>query len=119
MAKSLLDFPKFGLGTYKLRGDEARLAVTTALKVGYNHIDTAELYMNQSDIGKALSESKVSREKYWITSKIDKFSINDGVEKMDEIFAKCLKQLGIKYVDLLLLHAPSSDDLNVVGKSVV
>ena len=65
-----VEMPLFGLGTYQNKGDECVDVIKWALKAGYKHIDTAQLYGNETEIGKAIKESDVDRKDLFITSKI-------------------------------------------------
>jgi 2,5-diketo-D-gluconate reductase A len=94
--------PLVGLGTWKLRGDAARTAVTAALAAGYRHIDTATMYGNEEAIGQALAESDVSRDEVFITTKLRPSDI-DIAEK---ILRRSLRGLRTDRVDLWLLHWP-------------
>jgi len=96
--------PQLGLGTYKLKGEKCYNGVLKALELGYKHIDTADNYGNQKEIGKALKDSKVPREKIFITSKI---SFNDhGTERTRQAIDRILSELDLDYIDLLLVHFP-------------
>ncbi len=97
--------PVLGLGTWKLTGADCVNAVKSALELGYAHIDTAEIYKNEVEVGKGIAASEVSRKKIFLTSKLwpDHFSYN-------AVFAACrasLKRLGTEYLDLYLMHWPN------------
>lgn len=62
--------PVLGLGVYKATGDECRDAVLSALKLGYRHIDTAQFYQNEAEVGDAVRSSGVPREQIWVTTKV-------------------------------------------------
>jgi len=94
--------PLVGLGTWKLRGDEARSAVTSALAAGYRHIDTATMYGNEEAIGQALAADDVDRADVFITTKL-RPSDSDHAEK---ILRRSLRALRIDRLDLWLLHWP-------------
>lgn len=97
--------PQLGLGTWQLTGRTCNEAVKKALELGYNHIDTAEIYGNQKEISMAISG--VNRNKLFITSKVwrDNLSYDDALESAE----RTLKELGISYLDLLLIHWPNRD----------
>lgn len=101
--------PRFGLGVYKSkRGAETYNAVLNALKIGYRHIDTAQWYRNESDVGKALQDSGLPRHEVFLTTKlwIRQWGYDNAIAAIKESNAK----LGGTYIDLLLLHAPGSKD---------
>jgi 2,5-diketo-D-gluconate reductase B len=97
--------PRLGLGTWPLKGAEGQAAVESALGLGYRHIDTAEMYGNEVEVGAALRASGVAREDIFLTTKVwhDK---PDG-PRFRAAFAACLDRLATPYVDLLLVHWPS------------
>lgn len=98
--------PKIGFGTWQLPdGEEAYNSVSHALKVGYTHIDTAQIYRNEASVGKAIADSKMARSDIFLTTKVwnDK---HDYDSAMDSIEAS-LKKLGVDHLDLLLIHWPN------------
>lgn len=101
--KSGFSIPQLGLGTWQLTGRTCTEAVKKALALGYAHIDTAEIYGNQKEIGMAISG--VNRNKLFITSKVwrDNLGYDDALESAE----RTLKELGISYLDLLLIHWPN------------
>ena len=104
--KSGNEIPILGLGTWQLSGKDCKEAVKKAIKLGYTHIDTALIYENQEEIGEALKEIKVDRAKLFITSKVwrDNLDYHGVLGQCDEV----LYELGVDYVDLLLIHWPNS-----------
>jgi diketogulonate reductase-like aldo/keto reductase len=95
--------PALGLGTWRLRGDACTKAVTTALEMGYDHLDTAEAYGNHRAIGRALQDFDAN--KIFITSKIPKSELHhDDALEMGE---RALLEMGIDTLDLLLIHWPN------------
>ncbi len=98
--------PALGFGTYKLTGDACQTAVSKALEVGYRHIDTAQFYNNEADIGTAIAASGVKRKDIFLTTKIWPDNAAEG--KLQKSFDESLKKLKTDYVDLLLIHWPSS-----------
>lgn len=100
-----IKIPKLGFGTWMLQGESASKAVTTALDLGYRHIDTASMYRNEKEIGLALKQSSIPREKIFLTTKFwDNLSLK-GIQQQTQ---DSLKNLQTDYVDLLLIHWPSS-----------
>jgi 2,5-diketo-D-gluconate reductase B len=99
------EIPKIGLGTWGMRGSECRQAVENALSIGYRHLDTAEIYGNETEVGEAISNSKLDREQIFLTTKVWKSHL-----KHDDLIQACRqsrKKLAGSYVDLYLIHAPN------------
>lgn len=102
------EIPIFGLGTYRAKaGEETEKAVLTALEVGYRHIDTAAIYGNEEDVGRALAKSEVPREEIFVTTKL--WNRDHGYESTLAAFERSLNKLGLEYVDLYLIHWPVED----------
>ena len=97
--------PALGFGTFELKGQTVIDAVSKALAVGYRHIDTAQIYGNEAEVGQAITDSLIERDEIFLTTKvwIDKFADGDLQASVDE----SLKKLKTDYVDLLLLHWPN------------
>lgn len=95
--------PTLGLGTWTLTGQVCEDAVYAALKSGYRLIDTAKYYGNESEVGKAISraisDGICKREEIFITTKLVPWSSNPDADIEDS-----LRQLGLTYIDLCLLH---------------
>lgn len=98
--------PAVGLGTWQSKPNEVREAVAAALKAGYRHIDTALAYGNEHEVGQGIKDSGVPREEIWVTTKLD----NPWHKRVEEGITSSLKDLGTDYVDLYLIHWPSSSD---------
>ena len=97
--------PLFGLGVWRMEpGKETREAVSHSLEIGYTHIDTASMYNNEDDVGQAILESGIIRDKLFITSKVH--SSEMGYDSTLQAFENSLKKLRIPYVDLYLIHKP-------------
>ncbi|KAJ2827405.1 hypothetical protein IWW50_001899, partial [Coemansia erecta] len=97
--------PEIGLGTW--RADEAGVlakTVKTAVDLGYRHIDCAKIYNNQREIGKALKEVNVPRKELFIVSKI--YQNKHRSELVPGAVDEILEELGLEYLDLLLMHWP-------------
>jgi 2,5-diketo-D-gluconate reductase A len=96
--------PQIGLGTASLNDDKVAPVIVTAIEAGYRHIDTAYRYGNQRGVGKGIRDSGIHREEVFVTTKLDgEFQGNErAIAGLDE----CLRQLGLDYVDLLLIHWP-------------
>jgi diketogulonate reductase-like aldo/keto reductase len=98
-----LEIPLLGLGAYQSPpGKTTENAVRYALMIGYRLIDTAQLYGNEEDVGRALRKSGVSREEVFITTKV--WNSDQGYESTLQACNKSLKKLGLSYLDLYLIH---------------
>ena len=103
--KNNVNIPSIGLGTWDIRGKEGEKIIQLALEVGYRHIDTAQMYENEKEVGNAISDSKIKREEIFITTKIYTLIVkNDGIE---DSFENSLINLKTDHVDLLLIHFPA------------
>jgi len=100
--------PAVGLGTWQSRPNEVKEAVQYALTHGYRHIDTAFGYGNKKEVGAGIAASGVPRDQIWLTTKLD----NPWHKRVAEAIDKSLENLGTSYVDLYLVHWPSSTDPN-------
>jgi len=107
MLSSGYSIPLVGLGTYQMRGEECREAVRAALDLGYLHVDTAYIYHNEDVIGSVLKTH--NRSNLFITSKIP--PTHQGFEKTLEAASHSISQLGVDYLDLLLIHWPGCSGL--------
>eukprot|EP00475_Leptophrys_vorax_P019511 TRINITY_DN2670_c0_g1_i1.p1 TRINITY_DN2670_c0_g1~~TRINITY_DN2670_c0_g1_i1.p1 ORF type:complete len:306 (+),score=91.22 TRINITY_DN2670_c0_g1_i1:54-920(+) len=97
--------PVVGLGVYRAeRGKEACEAVETALKLGYRHVDTAQIYRNEEDVGTAIKNSGVPRDQIFVTTKLWVRSHN--YEQAVAAIEGSLAKLQLDYVDLFLVHSP-------------
>jgi diketogulonate reductase-like aldo/keto reductase len=97
--------PAIGLGTWKLTGSEGKQAITQAINLGYRHIDTAYHYNNHEVVGEAIASSNARRDEVFVTTKIWRDHLRK--EDLDQQFKESLEQLGMDYVDLLLVHWPN------------
>ena len=97
--------PSVGLGVFLARsGKETYNAVLNSLKIGYRHIDTARMYGNEAEVGKAVKSSGLNRDEVFITSKI--YDVDWGYQAATQAIKKSLKALDTQYLDLMLLHHP-------------
>lgn len=99
-----VEVPAIGLGTWQLRGEACRTAVETALRLGYRHVDTAQMYGNEAAVGDAIANAPVDREDVFLVTKVGRrdLAYDDVIRSVEE----SLERLGT-HVDLLLIHAPS------------
>lgn len=102
-----VEIPILGFGVYQIPPAETEQAVIDAIKAGYRHIDTAQAYANETEVGSGIKNSGVAREELFITTKIWVENVSyDGVMNS---FQASLDRLGMDYVDLLLIHQPYND----------
>jgi len=100
-----VEMPRIGLGVYKMTEPEIAIqAITTALDIGYRHIDTASLYANEKEVGEVVRNSTVPREDIFITTKV--WNTDQGYDQTLKAFEKSLELLGLDYIDLYLTHWP-------------
>lgn len=102
--------PRLGLGTARMKGKECRSSVRSALELGYRHIDTAQMYGNESDVGDAIEESSVDRNEVFLVTKLDR--ANTSFQRVIESTNESLERLGTDYIDLLLVHTPPSHSVS-------
>ena len=96
--------PQLGFGVFLVPPPETAALVTTALEIGYRHIDTAEMYGNEAGVGEAVRASSIPREELYITSKL-----NNGFHRPDDArraFDDTMTALDMDYLDLFLIHWP-------------
>ena len=96
--------PQLGFGVFQIKPRDTVAAVVTALEIGYRHIDTAEMYGNEREVGEAIRSSGLDRSGVFVTSKL-----NNGFHRPDDArraFDTTLSALGFDYIDLFLIHWP-------------
>ena len=105
---SSMNMPALGFGTFEIQGDVARNMVEYALNIGYRHIDTAQIYDNETEVGQGLSASRIDRSEVFITTKVwvDRFARDELIASVEQ----SLRRLATDHVDLLLLHWPVFTD---------
>ncbi|MCU1478395.1 MAG: oxidoreductase [Subtercola sp.] len=99
-----IEIPQLGFGVFQIKPAETKEATLTALEVGYRHLDTAEMYGNENEVGQAVAASGLKREDVFVTSKL-----NNGFHaRADALqaFDKTLDALAFEYLDLFLIHWP-------------
>lgn len=96
--------PRLGFGTWMNTGPQCTDTVRTALNLGYRHIDTAQAYGNEAEVGEGIAESEVDRDHIFLTTKVGRSNLRyeDVLESVD----RSLDKLGTDHVDLLLIHWP-------------
>ena len=94
--------PLLGLGTWQMTGARCQAAVRSALEVGYRHLDTATIYRNERDVGRAVRDSGVPREQVFVTTKLPPGDAGKERRTLDD----SLRALEMDYVDLWLVHWP-------------
>jgi 2,5-diketo-D-gluconate reductase B len=106
--KSVNGIPQLGLGTFGRTGDEGLGPLLAALEIGYRHLDTAQSYDTEANVGKAVARSGLSREEVFITTKVadTNFEPRDFMPSVE----RSLEQLAVDQIDLLLIHWPSAGD---------
>lgn len=97
-----IQIPAVGLGTWKSRENDAYHAVLHALKAGYRHVDTAMIYGNELEVGKAIKDSGVNRKEIFLTSKL--WNSDQGYQETIDAFHESLRKLDTEYLDLYLIH---------------
>ena len=103
--KNNVNIPSIGLGTWDVRGKEGEKTIQLALDLGYRHIDTAQMYENEKEVGNAISDSKIKREEIFITTKIYTLIVKN--DEIEDSFENSLINLKTDHVDLLLIHFPA------------
>ncbi|WP_329377836.1 aldo/keto reductase [Streptomyces sp. NBC_01716] len=104
--------PQLGFGTFQIPPAETRQATLTALESGYRHIDTAEMYGNEKEVGEAIRDSGIDRDDIFVTSKL-----NNQFHKAADAraaFDRSLEDLGLAHIDLFLIHWPRPKSGNFV-----
>jgi len=96
--------PKLGLGTWQNTGPDCSKTVRTALDLGYRHVDTAQAYDNEAAVGEGIDRSDVDRDEVFLTTKVWRSNLRHQ-DVLDSVH-ESLDDLGVEYVDLLLIHWP-------------
>ena len=99
--------PKLGYGVYQIDKEECERCVLDALKVGYRHIDTAQSYFNEEEVGNAIAKSGIPREQIFLTTKV--WVEHYGYDETRKSVLESMRKLKTNYIDLVLLHQPFSD----------
>jgi diketogulonate reductase-like aldo/keto reductase len=101
------EIPAIGLGTWDIRGAQCVEIVAEGLRLGYRHIDTAQGYDNEREVGEGLRASGVARDDVFLTTKVWHDKLNAGA--LETSVEESIARLGVDHVDLLLVHWPNPD----------
>lgn len=104
-----LTIPEMGVGTWTLKGDTCVQNVKLALEAGFRHIDTAQMYENEQEVGEGIRLSGIPREDIFLTTKVNTHFMREGAEAVRQSIEDSLARLQVDYVDLLLIHWPVRD----------
>ncbi len=104
-----LEIPQIGVGTWTLRGETARQNVRLALEAGFRHIDTAQGYENEAEVGQGITDSGVPRQEIFVTTKVNTGIMRMGKQAVIDSIDESLRKLNMDYIDLLLIHWPVKD----------
>ncbi|MFJ8887757.1 aldo/keto reductase [Streptomyces sp. NPDC102402] len=102
-----VEIPQLGFGTFQIPPEDTRETTLAALKAGYRHIDTAQMYGNEKEVGQAVRDSGLDRADVFVTSKLD-----NGAHAYDDAlqaFEGTMEKVGLDYLDLFLIHWPLPD----------
>lgn len=115
------EIPALGLGVFRMPAEDTARMTRTALELGYRHIDTAQIYGNEADVGRGMAEAGVPRDRIFLTTKVwvDHYRTPDLLRSVEESLAR----LRTDYVDLLLLHwpgdkAPLAEQIDALNQTV-
>ncbi|WP_420037510.1 aldo/keto reductase [Streptomyces sp. cg28] len=102
-----VQIPQLGFGTFQIPPEETRETTLAALEAGYRHIDTAQMYGNEKEVGQAVRDSGLDRADVFVTSKLN----NDAHDPDDALraFDGTMEKLGLDHLDLFLIHWPLPD----------
>lgn len=103
--------PLLGLGTWDLNGEECTQVVCEAIQLGYRLIDTAQMYGNEREVGEGIMQSGIPRSELFITTKL--YRISNSYDKAKTAIDESLRNLKLEYIDLLLLHEPYAQGLQM------
>jgi len=100
------EIPAIGLGTWELRGEQCAEIVGAALALGYRHVDTAQMYENEGEVGAAIRASGVPRDEIFLTTKVWRDRLGAG--ELERSVEESLERLDTGYADLVLIHWPNA-----------
>ena len=102
-----ITIPVLGFGVYQIPPEETEQAVINAVRAGYRHIDTAQAYVNESEVGRGIARCGVAREELFVTTKV--WVENAGEEAAAPSLERSLQRLNLSYIDMVLIHQPYGD----------
>jgi diketogulonate reductase-like aldo/keto reductase len=105
--RSGFSIPAIGFGTWQVTGQECYDSVLKAIQLGYRHIDTAAIYWNHIEVGKAIKDSGVNRSELFVTTKL--WMSDMSIDQVEPAVLLALQELQLEYIDLYLIHWPSKD----------
>lgn len=108
--------PAIGFGTWDLKGPEATSATLSALKTGYRLIDTAKLYGNEAEVGRAIHDSGIARDKLFIVTKL--WNSDQGYHTARVAYEESMERLKLETVDLYLIHSPATEQRHSAWKAL-
>ena len=112
-----VEMPRLGLGTFQSEaGKPTQEAVRWALEAGYRHIDTAAMYRNEQDVGKAIRDSGIPRSEIFVTTKV--WNADHGYDKALRAFQVSQTKLGLDPIDLYLIHWPTKADFGETWRAL-
>jgi len=103
------EIPQLGVGTWTLKGATARQNVCLALKAGFRHVDTAQMYENEREVGQGIADSGIDRQQIFVTTKVSTDNMRKGPAGVRQSIEESLSRLDTGYIDLLLIHWPVAD----------
>ena len=101
-----IEIPQIGVGTWTLRGETAQRNVCLALEAGFRHVDTAQMYENEAEVGQGILDSGVPRPEIFVTTKVNTSVMRNGQQAVRKSIDDSLAKLKTDYIDLLLIHWP-------------
>lgn len=107
-----IEIPQIGAGTWTLKGDTAINNVRLALQAGFRHIDTAQMYENEEEVGTGIARSGLAREEIFLATKVNTVVMRNGKDAVRKSIEESIKKLKTDYLDLLLIHWPVKDCVN-------
>lgn len=102
-----LEIPVLGFGVFQIPQEQTKQAILVAIEVGYRHIDMAQSYFNEEEVGEAIAETIIPREDLFITTKV--WLSNYGYKNTKTSVKISLEKMKLDYLDLVLLHQPFGD----------